>query len=94
MLGGRDKMVHAIDAASGKAAWTFMSRARVESSPAVASGRVYIGSNDGRFYVLDLASGKKVWEYETGSPLSASPAVAAGRIVIGTNDGTVICFGA
>ena len=49
-------------------AWTFTTRARVESSPAIAGARVYVGSNDGRFYVLDLASGKQLWEYEAGSP--------------------------
>jgi len=93
ILGGRDKVVHAIDAASGKAVWTFPTRARVESSAAVAGSRVYIGSNDGRFYVLDLASGKAIWEYEAGSPITASPAVAGGVVVVGTNDGTIICFG-
>jgi eukaryotic-like serine/threonine-protein kinase len=94
ILGGRDKVVHAIDAASGKAVWTFATKARVESSAAVAGSRVYIGSNDGRFYVLDLATGKSVWEYESGSPMTASPAIAGGVVVIGTNDGTIICFGA
>ena len=49
VLGGRDKMVHCISATTGKAVWTFTTRARVESSPAVAGGRVYVGSNDGRF---------------------------------------------
>ena len=34
VLGGRDKVVHALDAATGKAAWTFATRARVDSSPA------------------------------------------------------------
>ena len=53
VLGGRDKIVHAIDAATGKKAWTFETRARIDASPAVAGGRVYIGSGDGRFYVLD-----------------------------------------
>ena len=33
ILGGRDKIVHAIDTATGKAAWTFATRARVDSSP-------------------------------------------------------------
>ena len=41
IVGGRDKTVHAIDAATGKSAWTFVTRARVDSSPAVAGGRVY-----------------------------------------------------
>ena len=32
-------------------------RARVDSSPAVAGGRVYVGSSDGKLYVLDAATG-------------------------------------
>jgi outer membrane protein assembly factor BamB len=86
--------VHAIDAASGKAVWTFATRARVESSAAVAGSRVYIGSSDGRFYVLDLATGKPVWQYESGAPMTASPAIADGVVVIGTTDGTILAFGA
>ena len=93
ILGGRDKMVHAIDARTGKGAWTFTTRSRVESSPAAAGNRVFIGSNDGRFYVLDAASGKKLWEYEAGAALSSSPAISDGRVVIASQDGRVFCFG-
>ena len=92
VLGGRDKLVHGLTLA-GKSAWTFTTRARVESSPAIAGGRVFVGSNDGRFYVLNLENGAKVWEYEAGAPLSASPAIANGRIVIGSQDGKLYCFG-
>jgi outer membrane protein assembly factor BamB len=93
VVGGRDKVIHAIDAASGKAAWTFATRARVDSSPAIAGGRVYVGSNDGRLYVLDLASGQKQWEFDAGNAITASPAIAAGRVVIGAQDGVIYCFG-
>lgn len=92
VVGGRDKLVHGLDL-SGKAAWTFTTRARVESSPAVADGRVFVGSNDGRFYALNLNTGVKVWEFTAGAPLSASPAIARGRIVIGSQDGKLYCFG-
>jgi outer membrane protein assembly factor BamB len=92
VVGGRDKMVHGLTSA-GKEAWTFTTRARVESSPAIADGRVFVGSNDGRFYVLNLTSGAKVWEFDAGGPLAASPAIANGRIVIGTLDGKLFCFG-
>ncbi len=92
-VGGRDKMVHALDATTGKAIWTFTTRARVDSSPAVAGGIVWVGSNDGRLYALDAASGKSVWEFDAGGPLSASPAIAGGRLVIGSQDGTVFCLG-
>ena len=92
VVGGRDKMVHGLTLA-GKEAWTFTTRARVESSPAIADGRVFVGSNDGRFYVLNLSSGEKLWEFDAGAPLSASPAIANGRIVIGSQDGKLFCFG-
>jgi outer membrane protein assembly factor BamB len=70
-----------------------MTRARVDSSPAIAGSRVYAGSSDGRLYVLDLASGKKLWEFEAGAPLTASPAIAGGRLVIGSQDGRLYCLG-
>ena len=93
IVGGRDKVVHAIDAATGKSAWTFATRARVDSSPVVAGGRVYIGSSDGRLYVLDSVSGKKLWEFDAGAGLTASPAVAAGKVIIGAQDGRIYAFG-
>jgi outer membrane protein assembly factor BamB len=92
VVGGRDKLVHGISL-TGKGVWTFVTRARVESSPAIADGRVFVGSNDGRFYVLNLNTGAKVWEFTAGAPLSASPAIAKGRIVIGSQDGRLYCFG-
>ena len=92
IVGGRDKLVHGLTRA-GKSAWTFATRARVESSPAIADGRVFVGSNDGHFYVLNLATGAKLWDFNAGAPLSASPAIANGRIVIGTQDGRLYCFG-
>ena len=92
VVGGRDKMVHGLNP-TGKVAWTFATNARVESSPAIASGRVFVGSNDGRFYVLNLNTGAQLWEFNAGAPLSASPAIARGRIVIGSQDGRLYCFG-
>ena len=93
-VGGRDKFVHAIDMKTGKPAWTFPTRARVDSSPVVAGSSVYIGGNDGKLYVLDAASGKSVFEFEAGGPLSTSPAMADGKVVIGSQDGKVFCLGA
>ena len=93
ILGGRDKAIHAIDAASGKSVWKFATRARVDSSPALAGGRVYVGSNDGKLYVLDAATGRKTWEFDAGDAITASPAIAAGRVVVGALDGRLYCFG-
>ena len=93
VVGGRDKMVHCLNAKTGKEIWTFATRGRVESSPAIAGGRVYVGSHDGRLYVLDLKTGAKLWEFNVGAPLSASPAIGSSRLVIGSQDGVLYCFG-
>jgi outer membrane protein assembly factor BamB len=86
-------MVHCLSTETGKSLWTFRTNARVDSSPAVVGGLVYIGSSDGRLYGLDLSSGDKLWEFNAGAPLTASPAIASGRLVIGSLDGRVYCFG-
>ena len=93
VVGGRDKMVHCLLRANGRAAWTFLTRARVESSPLIAGNRVFVGSNDGTLYELDLATGKKAWQFTAGAALAASPAAAGGVLVIGSEDGVVYCFG-
>ncbi|MEJ7607772.1 MAG: PQQ-binding-like beta-propeller repeat protein [Bryobacteraceae bacterium] len=94
VAGGRDKMIHTLDARTGKALWTFPTKARVESSPVLADGRIFFGSNDGHFYALDFASGKELWNFNATAPVSATPAFAGDRIVVGDQDGRVYCFGA
>ena len=93
VLGGRDKLIHCLDRSSGTEIWSFITRARVESSPLVTDSSVFVGSNDGVLYSLDLISGKKIWEFTSGAPFSASPAAAAGHLVIGDQDGVLYCFG-
>ena len=92
-VGGRDKLMHALDARTGKSVWSFQTGARVDSSPVVASGRVYVGSNDGKLYVFDAATGASIQQFEAGGPLSASPAIASGRLVIGSQDGKLFALG-
>ena len=95
VIGGRDKLVHAIDRSTGKKAWTFTTRGRVDSSPVVVGDRVFIGSNDGNLYELNLTDGTERWKYNAGKPISAAPAVGEGVLVIGSEsrDGRVYCFG-
>ena len=93
LIGGRDKMLHAIDAESGEAVWTYRTRARIDSSPVVIGDRVFFGASTGEIFALDVASGEVAWQFETGSSIVASPSVAGGKLVIGTEDGQVYCFG-
>jgi len=64
VLGGRDRIVHALDAATGREVWSFATRARVDSSPAIAGGRAFVGSGDGRLLALDLKTGALVESFE------------------------------
>ena len=93
IIGGRDKMVHALSPEKGEPKWTYTTKSRIESSPVVVGKRVFFGTIRGLFIALDITNGKKVWEFAIGSPIVASPSVADGKIYIGTEDGVLYCFG-
>ena len=93
ILGGRNKLVEAIDRKTGKPVWTFTTRGRVDSSPVVVGERVFVGSGDGRLYAINLTSGEEAWNYDAGDGFYASAGVADGRLVIGNAGGMLYCFG-
>lgn len=95
VVGGRDKLVHAVRRQTGQKLWTFQTRAKVDSSPVIVGDRVFIGSGDGNLYGLNLSDGKELWKFNAGKPISAGPAVGEGVLVIGSEsrDGKVYCFG-
>jgi outer membrane protein assembly factor BamB len=63
------------------------SNIEISSSPAVASGVVYIGSPDHHLYALNATTGSILWKYETGDVINfSSPAVANGIVYIGSDD--------
>ena len=71
------------------ARWALATSGAVESSPAVAGGVVYIGSDDGHVYALKAATGARLWAYDTGAPVVSSPAVSGGVVYVGAGNGTV-----
>ena len=62
-LGGDDCKVRAIDAASGKLKWTFLTGGPVRQPPTIWQGRAYVGSGDGYIYALEAATGKPLWRF-------------------------------
>ncbi len=93
IIGGRDKMVHALSQEKGEPQWTFTAKSRIESSPVIVGKRVFFGTTRGVFITLDITNGEQLWKFETGSSIVASPSVANGKIYIGTEDGVLYCFG-
>ncbi len=94
VIGGRDKIVHALDPDTGQSLWAFPTQGKIDASPVIVGDRVFVASTDGRLYSLTLRTGKETWRFEAGSGIYASPAVGEGCIVIGTEDGILYCLAA
>ncbi|MQA74497.1 MAG: PQQ-binding-like beta-propeller repeat protein [Solirubrobacterales bacterium] len=90
--------VFALRASSGAYVWqsstqgsSFGRGGPVYSTPAVAFGRVYLGSIDGRVYSFDQDTGDLAWSHSTGDWVYAAPAVAETRragptVYVGSKD--------
>ena len=95
IVGGRDKMVHALDLQDRQGGVDVHDARAHRFVAGVAGGRVYVGSNDGKLYVLDAASGKAVFEFEAGrAAVGLAGDCARTRCVIGSQDGKLFCLGA
>jgi outer membrane protein assembly factor BamB len=58
--------VHALDAGSGKQAWSFTAGGRIDSPPTIWQGRVIFGSADGWVYCLRADDGRLIWRFQGG----------------------------
>jgi len=92
LIGSRDKHLHAIQRASGEAAWKFKTGGRIEGSPIVFTDGVAFSSADGRIYAASLETGAELWQLDLGESLSASPAFGERQLVIGGEKGTVFAI--
>lgn len=100
-IGDDAGIVHAVRLADGREVWRHetigagLSSAEsgwdpvsLQASPAVADGRVFIGSRDGGVYALDARTGKRLWYTDYGAPwVVTSAAVRGDRLWIGSSDG-------
>jgi len=71
--------------------WTYPTGHYVSSSPVVADGKVFFGSDDKNFYCLNT-NGTSNWVYTTGGQILSSPAVADGKVFFGSRDKSVYCL--
>ena len=99
-VGSADGTLHALDARTGREVWRFdteghglesgkfgFDRRTIQSSAAVAGGRVYFGSRDGFLYAVDAATGRLAWRVDHRmSWVNTSPAVADGVVYAGSSD--------
>ncbi len=83
-------------------AWTATPGNYIESSPAVANGVAFVGSDDGKLYAFDAAgvtgcsgvpkSCAPLWTATTDSSIYSSPAVANGVVYVGSADDKLYAY--
>lgn len=79
------RMMHCVDAATGKAHWTQEIRGECWASPYVADGKVYLGTRAGEFWVFAAEREKRLLHsIQLGSPVSATTVAANGVLYIAT----------
>ena len=90
-----DGKVYALDAATGRLRWEFLTGGPVRFAPAFDNGRLFVASDDGRLYCLAAADGTLRWKIRGGPtdsmilgndrmisrwPVRGGPAVADGVV--------------
>jgi outer membrane protein assembly factor BamB len=100
-VGSADGSLHAVDLVSGEPRWRYDTEGRshvsadfgfdrrtIQSSPAVADGRVFFGSRDGFLYAVEAETGSLAWRFDHEvSWCVTSPAVDGGVVYAGSSDG-------
>lgn len=94
-----DARVTCLDLQSGQRRWEFRTHSHVESTAAIADGRVFIGAGSDGFYCLSLeadAQGQAqvLWHLESSEFIDceSSPAVVDGVVYFGLGEGgTALC---
>lgn len=73
---------------TGDLLWKFKTGGKIESSPAVNDGVVYVGSEDSHFYALDAKTGEERWRFKTISRINySSPCVSGKSVYFGDDSG-------
>jgi outer membrane protein assembly factor BamB len=82
--------LYCLSATDGAILWARTVGGHVFSSPLVAGGRVYFGSDDWNVYALDAGDGREIWRFRTSGEVHDNAAALSGEnIVIGSRDRTL-----
>jgi outer membrane protein assembly factor BamB len=94
-FGSEDHYVRAANAYTGKLLWTSPPLNNgVVAVPAVADGRVFVGTWGGLLYALNSTNGQILWQSYTGGVTFSSPSVVNNTVYVGSGTENVYAFDA
>lgn len=77
----------ALDAERGTVLWAFEHNGHTPSTPTVADGIAYVGSEDRKLYALNATDGSLIWSFETEGHVRSKPLVMGELIIVDSQDG-------
>lgn len=66
---------------------------RLNLTPLVVSGVLYVADGEGRVQALDAETGRSRWSVDLELPISGGPGVGEGMVLLGTSDGELVALG-
>lgn len=89
--------VRCLDPATGNVFWEKNIKAgndatRPVTPPALAGGKLYLGTADGRIICMQPEDGAIIWAEKVGGRIQFELAVMQGRVYAATQEGTLICL--
>lgn len=82
--GGNQVGIYGLDALTGVLKWKASKTFITESSPAIANGLLYVGSEYHGFSAFDIKTGAVSWEFPDASLVNSSPTISNGLVYFGS----------
>jgi outer membrane protein assembly factor BamB len=96
-IAGCDGKLHIIDADAGTERATVPIDGPTGTTPAVADGRIYFGTEGGTFFAIDAPEAREVWRVASvppGQSYRSSAALADGLVIVGSRGRAIEAFAA
>ncbi len=76
--------IYAVNLTTHKEIWNKTINGTI-STPAIAYGKVFVGSRDGILYCLNAFNGNEIWHFKANGKIDSSPAVGGNIVYFATN---------
>ncbi len=86
-VGTMEGRLVALEAATGRASWSFDAGAALSASPVIEQGAVLVGGFNGRLHALAAGDGSERWSFKAGNWIWSTPVIDGDRAYVSDFDG-------